>query len=186
MLKCLYFDGGYLIAIVTSKDACVCRIQRPCWLSKDNHNCWQENCQCQVKWGLVYWKWSTANQGKFQLTCERILNTINYISCYLCCSMYYLCVNVYCHQVTTQLQLTNISYQFISIKWDDATKRKLIHIHIQNAKFYVAVSVYYLFNYLISYLLYIVWHVSFCSFLILVFWDVGKMLNEQFTPPWFF
>ena len=26
--------------------------------------------------------------------------------CYLCCSMYCLCVNVYCHPVTTQLQLT--------------------------------------------------------------------------------
>jgi hypothetical protein len=29
--------------------------------------------------------------------------------CHLCCSMYCLCVNVYCHRVTTQLQLTNIS-----------------------------------------------------------------------------
>jgi hypothetical protein len=28
----------------------------------------------------------------------------------MCCSMYCLCVNVYCHRVTTQLQLTNISY----------------------------------------------------------------------------
>jgi hypothetical protein len=28
-------------------------------------------------------------------------------SCYLCCSMYCLCVNVYCHRVTTQLQLIN-------------------------------------------------------------------------------
>ena len=28
----------------------------------------------------------------------------------LYCSMYCLCVNVYCHRVTTQLQLTNISY----------------------------------------------------------------------------
>jgi hypothetical protein len=27
----------------------------------------------------------------------------------LCCSVYCLCVNVYCHQVTTQLQLINIS-----------------------------------------------------------------------------
>jgi hypothetical protein len=27
--------------------------------------------------------------------------------CYLCCSMYCLCVNVYCHRVTTQLQLIN-------------------------------------------------------------------------------
>jgi hypothetical protein len=30
--------------------------------------------------------------------------------CYLCCSMYCLCVNVYCHRVTTQLQLINIPY----------------------------------------------------------------------------
>jgi len=27
--------------------------------------------------------------------------------CYLCCSVYCLCVNVYCHRVTTQLQLIN-------------------------------------------------------------------------------
>jgi len=27
--------------------------------------------------------------------------------------MYYLCVNVYCHRVTTQLQLINISYHII-------------------------------------------------------------------------
>jgi hypothetical protein len=28
--------------------------------------------------------------------------------CYLCCSVYCLCVNVYCHRVTNQLQLINI------------------------------------------------------------------------------
>jgi hypothetical protein len=33
--------------------------------------------------------------------------------CYLCCSMYCLCVNVYCHRVTTQLQLINISYSVL-------------------------------------------------------------------------
>jgi hypothetical protein len=33
--------------------------------------------------------------------------------CYLCCSMYCLCVNVYCHLMTTQLQL-NISYVTVS------------------------------------------------------------------------
>jgi hypothetical protein len=27
------------------------------------------------------------------------------LGCHLCCSMYCLCVNVYCHRVTTQLQL---------------------------------------------------------------------------------
>ena len=32
-----------------------------------------------------------------------------YVFFVLYCSMYCLCVNVYCHRVTTQLQLTNIS-----------------------------------------------------------------------------
>jgi hypothetical protein len=32
------------------------------------------------------------------------------LNCYLCCSIYCLCVNVYCHRVTTQLQLINILY----------------------------------------------------------------------------
>ena len=33
--------------------------------------------------------------------------------CCFYCSVYCLCVNVYCHRVTTQLQLTNISYHII-------------------------------------------------------------------------
>jgi len=36
--------------------------------------------------------------------------------CYLCCSMYCLCVNVYSHWVTTQLQLINMSYHYISME----------------------------------------------------------------------
>jgi hypothetical protein len=32
---------------------------------------------------------------------------------YLCCSVYCLRVNVYCHRVTTQLQLINILYYII-------------------------------------------------------------------------
>ena len=35
-----------------------------------------------------------------------------YVLFVLYCSMYCLCVNVYCHWVTTQLQLTNISYHY--------------------------------------------------------------------------
>jgi hypothetical protein len=35
--------------------------------------------------------------------------------CYLCSSMYCLCVNVYCHRVTTHLQLIN-KYKYINIK----------------------------------------------------------------------
>ena len=37
-----------------------------------------------------------------------------YVLLVLYCSMYCLCVNVYCQRVTTQLQLTNISYHIIS------------------------------------------------------------------------
>jgi hypothetical protein len=37
------------------------------------------------------------------------------LGCYLCCSVYCLCVNVYCHRVTTRLQLTNISYHSHSV-----------------------------------------------------------------------
>ena len=33
-----------------------------------------------------------------------------YVLFVLYCSVYCLCVNVYCHRVTTQLQITNISY----------------------------------------------------------------------------
>jgi hypothetical protein len=46
--------------------------------------------------------------------------------CYLCCSMYCLCVNVYCHRVTTRLQLINISYHIII----PGNVLKLLHIRI--------------------------------------------------------
>jgi hypothetical protein len=36
--------------------------------------------------------------------------------CYLCCSRYYLFVNVYCHRVTTKLQLINISFFITSVQ----------------------------------------------------------------------
>ena len=45
--------------------------------------------------------------------------------CYLCCSMYCLCVNVYCHQVATRLQLINISYHIIP-----GNVLKLLHVCI--------------------------------------------------------
>ena len=38
-----------------------------------------------------------------------------YVLFILYCSMYCLCVNVYCHRVTTQLQLTNISSMYVSL-----------------------------------------------------------------------
>jgi len=46
---------------------------------------------------------------------NNIQSALFHISLYLCCSMYCLCVNVYCHRVTTQLQLINISYNNIIV-----------------------------------------------------------------------
>jgi hypothetical protein len=44
------------------------------------------------------------------LSCKQRRGTARTLPyCYLCCSMYCLCVNVHCHRVTTQLQLINIS-----------------------------------------------------------------------------
>ena len=45
-----------------------------------------------------------------------------YVLFILYCSMYCLFVNVYCHRVTTQLQLTNISYHIISYQPDKFLK----------------------------------------------------------------
>jgi hypothetical protein len=47
--------------------------------------------------------------------CIYILLLFILFGCYLCCSAYCLCVNVYCHRVKTQLQLINITYIYIYI-----------------------------------------------------------------------
>ena len=49
-----------------------------------------------------------ARPALFHISCCSFVICV--VVCYLCCSMYCLCVNVYCHRVTTQLQLINISY----------------------------------------------------------------------------
>jgi hypothetical protein len=43
------------------------------------------------------------------LVCIFVVRMLLFVlfGCYLCCSIYCLYVNVYCHRVTTQLQLTN-------------------------------------------------------------------------------
>jgi hypothetical protein len=43
------------------------------------------------------------------LVCVCVVRMLLFVlsGCYLCCSMYCLCVNVYCQRVTTQLQLIN-------------------------------------------------------------------------------
>jgi hypothetical protein len=45
------------------------------------------------------------------LVCICVVRMLLFVlfGCYFYCSMYCLCVNVYCHRVTTQLQLINLS-----------------------------------------------------------------------------
>jgi len=50
--------------------------------------------------------------------------------CYLCCSKYCLCVNVYCHRVTTQLLLINISISYIIISYHIYHIIHIISYHI--------------------------------------------------------
>jgi hypothetical protein len=50
--------------------------------------------------------------------------------CYLCCSMYCLCVNVYCHRVTTQLQLIN-KYKYIY------TVKYIYHLRLASSKWFL-------------------------------------------------
>jgi hypothetical protein len=48
------------------------------------------------------WHFAKTVHGPHSFTLVVVL-----FGCYLCCSMYCLCVNVYCHRVTAQLQLIN-------------------------------------------------------------------------------
>ena len=50
-----------------------------------------------------------------------------YVLFVLYCSMYCLCVNAYCHRVTTQLPLTNISYHINTVT---LKLRRTCSIHI--------------------------------------------------------
>jgi hypothetical protein len=49
------------------------------------------------------------------LVCICVVRMLLFVlfGCYLCCFMQCLCVNVYCHRVTTQLHLINISHNFV-------------------------------------------------------------------------
>jgi hypothetical protein len=50
-----------------------------------------------------------ARSALFHCMCVVRLLLFVLFGCHLCCSMYCFCVNVYCHRVTTQVQLMNIS-----------------------------------------------------------------------------
>jgi len=52
--------------------------------------------------------------------------------CYLCCSMYCLCVNVYCHRVTTELQVINISNISIPQRHAADTQHGLMSINYES------------------------------------------------------
>ena len=85
----------------------------------------------------MVWTCSKNGRGKIAKRSCVVLKIVVLFSKLLCCfkivvlfyvlfvlyrSMYCLCVNVYCHRVTTQLQLTNISYQVM--KWRPPGRRK--------------------------------------------------------------
>jgi hypothetical protein len=52
-----------------------------------------------------------------------------HISCYLCCSTYCLCVNVYCHRVTIQLLLIKVSYLILSYLINLNTVSQLLDLY---------------------------------------------------------
>jgi len=52
--------------------------------------------------------WNSQRRGTARTLPHYLLFVL--FGCYLCCSMYCLCVNVYCRRVTTQLQLINLSH----------------------------------------------------------------------------
>ena len=77
-----------------------------------------------VEW-INYWRWTEELSETCRVYCQnkfvklvflvgfiikKFVVMHGHIVVVLYCSMYCLCVNVYCHRVTTQLQLTNISY----------------------------------------------------------------------------
>jgi len=68
------------------------------------------------------WTQNLHNNSQIRGTTRTLLHLLLFVlfGCYLCCSMYCLCVNVSCHRATTQLQLINISYHIsyhINKKW---------------------------------------------------------------------
>ena len=58
--------------------------------------------------------WNSQRRGTARTLPHELLFVL--FGCYLCCSMYCLCVNVYCHRVTTQMQLINKSYHIIFLE----------------------------------------------------------------------
>ena len=118
--KCVLSPGGYPIAgNYIIYHICVFRllfVLFSCYL------CYSMYCLCVN----VYFH-RVATQLQLNISYHIIYHIISYhiisyhicvvrlllfvlFSCYLCCSMYCLCVNVYFHRMTTQLQLINISY----------------------------------------------------------------------------
>ena len=58
--------------------------------------------------------WNSQRRGTARTLPHELLFVL--FGCYLCCSMYCLCVNVYCHRVTTQLQSIITSHHINSLR----------------------------------------------------------------------
>jgi len=69
--------------------------------------CFFLSCKANARVKLAKTGHGSHSSTLFVICVVRLLFVLFYF-------MYYLCVNVYCHRVTTQLQLINISYRIIS------------------------------------------------------------------------
>ena len=72
----------------------------------------------------------------------------------LCCSKYCLCVNVYCHRVTTQLQLTNIYHIIYRIIYQFPTiiQKSFHNTIILLYTYYITEEIYHNNNSFIQYI----------------------------------
>jgi hypothetical protein len=71
----------------------------PCFFLSCKAKCQAKNSQ----------RWGTARTLPHYLL-------FGLFGCYLCCSVYCLCVNVYCHRVTTQLQSINVLFSLCLVR----------------------------------------------------------------------
>jgi hypothetical protein len=97
------------------------------WLNK----CWSAKLQIRLLFLAVIWsRWSTICLDNFPIViCVVLLLFVFSMSLVLLYVLFVCkCVLYYCHQLSTQLQLTNISYHDTGNNWTHCVNSKLIFI----------------------------------------------------------